>query len=230
MGFSSTRWWSASGSTATRASRSWCARCARWRSTPTNTRNCRSKSWWRSWPPSRDLGHNPLFQAMFAAPRTRAPPCSASAGTTGGGTDWVDIDRGSASSTSSFISKKWATAFRFVEYATDLFERETIARWIGSLGKLLDLPLVADAAVEAAGDRRAEVRARRCASRSVDQCRAFLQQVAARPDAVAIEWDAQQLSYGELDRRANQLARRLRQGVRTETQHGRGAAALDPTR
>ena len=43
----------------------------------------------------------------------------------------------------------------------------------------------------------------------------------AQPDATALVWETQQLSYGELDRRANSLARWLRnQGVRAEDRVG----------
>jgi amino acid adenylation domain-containing protein len=45
----------------------------------------------------------------------------------------------------------------------------------------------------------------------------FAEQAAARPDAVAVSWEAGEMSYGELDRRSNEIARHLRRlGVATD--------------
>ena len=55
--------------------------------------------------------------------------------------------------------------------------------------------------------------------RPCDSCitRLFETQVEQSPDAVAVLFDRQQLTYGQLNRRANQLARHLRAiGVRDE--------------
>ena len=53
-----------------------------------------------------------------------------------------------------------------------------------------------------------------------DQCvhELFEEQVGRTPEAVAVVFEEQQLSYGELNRRANQLAHYLRElGVRPDT-------------
>jgi amino acid adenylation domain-containing protein len=107
-----------------------------------------------------------------------------------------------------------------VEYSTDLFEPVTVERLIGNFRTLLegvvadpgrrvsDLPLLSGAEREriisewnATG---AEYRRGECIHHL------FEERAAQSPDAAAVVFEGRRLTYGELNRRANQLAHRLR--------------------
>src|SRR5262249_28817018 len=108
----------------------------------------------------------------------------------------------------------------FVEYATDLFEGSTIKRLVGHYRTLLegivaapdshicDLPLLS------AAERHQQLV--EWNTTAVDYPREkcvhelFAEQAAKAPEAMAVVFEDQQLSYGELDRRSNQLAHHLR--------------------
>ncbi len=105
-------------------------------------------------------------------------------------------------------------------YSTELFDGPTVQRLAGCLETLLrgavagggdrrlsELPLLAEAArhqlVVEWNDTRPEGEPRSVLER-------FAAQVAAAPDAVALETGEERLTYAELDRRANRLAHRLK--------------------
>ncbi len=106
------------------------------------------------------------------------------------------------------------------EYNTDLFDRETIARMGRHLRTLLesivadpsarisDLPLLTEAERRQLlfewNDTRAEYQQDVCAHQL------FEAQVEAKPDAVAVIFEDERLSYRELNARANKLAHHLR--------------------
>ncbi|HEV7786142.1 MAG TPA: amino acid adenylation domain-containing protein, partial [Thermoanaerobaculia bacterium] len=106
------------------------------------------------------------------------------------------------------------------EYSSDLFERATIARLAGHLQALLagmamdperpagELPLLTPIEsaqlMEWSGAAAPSPYPR---ERSIHEL--FAEQAAARPEAVAVCLGEERLTYGELDRRANRLARRL---------------------
>jgi amino acid adenylation domain-containing protein len=106
-----------------------------------------------------------------------------------------------------------------VEYAEDLFTASTAARLLAHYATLLGgaaaapetplsrLPLLAEAErhqLVAEWNDTASAYPRRAVHRL------FEEQAAARPQAVAVAWDDGVLTYGELDRRAGRIARRLR--------------------
>ena len=108
-----------------------------------------------------------------------------------------------------------------VEYATALFERSTIARYTGYLGAVLRGMVAADGrqtvdqlALLSAAERRQVVEEwnQTAAAYPSEQCvhELFEAQVARTPDAVAVIYEEQQLTYAELNSRANQLAHYLR--------------------
>ncbi|HEX9938621.1 MAG TPA: amino acid adenylation domain-containing protein, partial [Longimicrobium sp.] len=105
-------------------------------------------------------------------------------------------------------------------WATALFERETVERWVGYLRRVLG-EMVADDArrverlevlgqaersllLEAWNGTAAEVPADRCLHEL------FEAQAARTPDATALVFEGEPLSYAELNARANRLAHHLR--------------------
>jgi len=120
------------------------------------------------------------------------------------------------------------------EYRTDLFDRETIARWQGTFERLLE-DIVADPDKTVAewdlhrpSERRQMLETWQGATH--DLCDRpliagrFETRVAQRPDAPALiseAWDgvpSQHVSYAELNGRANRMARHLRErGARPDT-------------
>ena len=106
-----------------------------------------------------------------------------------------------------------------IEYSTDLFEAETVRRMIGHYQALLEgiagdpdqniaaLPMLTDRErtqiLYEWNDTRAEFPAA-CVHELIEQ------QAARSPDAIAVVFKEQRLSYRELNRRANQVAHYLR--------------------
>jgi len=180
--------------------------------------------------PERDHRHNPLFQVMFAyqnLPGAASP--EPGAGLT---VSPVDVPRGTAKfdltlyvhETGEGLSTTW-------QYDTDLFEGPSIARMAGHFRTLLegivaapesalsDLPLLSDAERDlllATWNQTAMPDGR-------DRCfhHLFEDQAQLIPNAPAVQCGEDQLTYRELNARANRLARRLQQmGVEPETPVG----------
>ncbi|MEV7190157.1 AMP-binding protein, partial [Kitasatospora sp. NPDC093102] len=117
-----------------------------------------------------------------------------------------------------------------VEYATDLFDHETVQRFTGHLTRILeaaandpDQPISRIDILDPSERRQLldgwndTVHEPADAASSVQV--AFADQVAQRPDAVAVSSMNGSLTYHQLDQRANQLANRLRaMGVRAGSQ------------
>src|SRR4029077_79704 len=114
-----------------------------------------------------------------------------------------------------------------IEYATALFERATIERYVGYFRNLLEAMVADDAlAVDRLPILSAAERQELLyewndtgAEYPRDKCvhQLFEEQVAKSPDAVAVVFEDQSLRYAELNRRANQLAHYLRElGVRPD--------------
>ena len=115
-----------------------------------------------------------------------------------------------------------------LEYATALFERESVERMLGYYRMLLEgmvadetqlverLPLLTEAerrlVVETWNATEAEYPSDRCVHEL------FEAQVERTPDAVAVEHGDQRLSYAELNARSNRLAHHLRSlGVKPDS-------------
>jgi len=165
----------------------------------------------------RDLSRNPLFQVMFvlhnASLRTIELPGLTLSPVEG------DSETAHFDLTLQILDTEQGLTAAFV-YNTDLFEAATIARMLGNFQTLLeaivadpeqrlsDLPLLTEAErrqllVEWNGTKTD------CPQ---DLCvhQLFEAQAERTPDAIAIVFEAEQLTYGELNRRANQLAHHLR--------------------
>jgi amino acid adenylation domain-containing protein len=172
--------------------------------------------------PPRVPGRHPLFQVMVASQVGR----SAKFGLAGVRSDRIGVGSGSA---------KFDLSFQFVEfldpsgrpsgiggevmYACDLFDHDTAERMVGMLGRLLAeavarparpigrLPLMSPperVAVEAAsaGDVR-DWDAQPWPHQLIEE------HARRNPAATAVRFEGLSLPYGELNRRANQLAHRL---------------------
>ena len=165
--------------------------------------------------PERDVSHSPVFQVMFGmqnAPRetpslngltiTRVPLPSVTAK--------FDL--------TLFISETPTGLNCWLEYNTDLFEEATISRMLRHFEQLLEaiardpdrsilqLPLLTQA-------ERTQLLTERNATESdfPKECIhiAFERQVESTPNSVAVVSESGQLTYIELDRRANQLTHHL---------------------
>ncbi|MCG8419701.1 MAG: amino acid adenylation domain-containing protein [Proteobacteria bacterium] len=166
--------------------------------------------------PDRRSGDNPLFQVMFAV--QKAPESAIDIA--GVSVEALEVH----SATSKFdillemqeLSRGMQCLF---EYNTDIFESSTAQRLIGHLqtlitalasdpGQSIDhVPLMNETereqvvrgwnATDAEYDREARLHD------------AFVAHAAEKPDAIAVEIGTDSLTYGQLDRRSNQLANHL---------------------
>ncbi len=178
--------------------------------------------------PERDMSHNPLFQVMFAL--QNVPSVSMTlAGLT---LELLKVENYTAKF--DLICDVTETAEGLTaafEYNTDLFDDTTIERMMGHFQTLLEgiaasadtqvshLPLLRD------DERRQIVREwnETAAAYPQDRCLSelFETQVALTPEAIAVAYDEDELTYAELNRRANQLAHHLRAlGVGPDTLTG----------
>lgn len=165
--------------------------------------------------PERSLRYNPLIQAMFAFENVPMPPM----GKSGLKLTPLRIESETAKFDLSLTLYEENGFSGYLEYASDLFDKETIARMEGHfltlLRGILDnpqervsrLPLLTQAErakVSAAPSTIPTPVGDFCVHRLIEQ------QVIARPDAIAVESRNVRMSYQELNRRSNLLARRLK--------------------
>ena len=180
--------------------------------------------------PARSLSHHPLFQVMLAfqnnaAARFDVPGLATRFEPVASATAKFDLavsvseERG-ADGTPAGISG-------VIEYATDLFDRDTVEAIAGRFVRLLEATVAhPDRAIGSldilSGEERASIlrgwndTAHALSAATLPEL--FAAQVARRPDAIAVVFEDESLSYGALDRRANRLAHHLRAlGVGPET-------------
>ncbi|HEX8245706.1 MAG TPA: AMP-binding protein, partial [Longimicrobium sp.] len=170
--------------------------------------------------PARSLAHHPLFQVMFTwqnAPR-------------GAGISLPGLDVGGVGAEPTDVRAKFDLSLTLAEagdriagsitYAASLFERETVERWVGYLRRVLrEMVADEDRRVERlallSGDERSRVLDawnRTEAAYPGESCIHELieRQVARTPDATALVFEGELLTYAELNGRANRLAHHLR--------------------
>jgi len=175
----------------------------------------------------RQVSENPLFQVGFAF----QPPVIEDP--SGWNIQQFMLDNGCSKFDLSFLVEERleATASKIIgkiEYKTDLFDVTTIERMLGNLITLLEgivanpnqnisqLPLLTE-------KERHQLLVEwnnTIVDYPKDKCvhQLFEEQVEKTPDAVAVVFGEQQLTYRELNRRANQLAHYLQKlGVKPET-------------
>ncbi|HLM47812.1 MAG TPA: condensation domain-containing protein, partial [Myxococcaceae bacterium] len=177
--------------------------------------------------PERSLSYSPLFQVMFALQNAPEGVLELP------GLRWcfVEADSGTAKfDLSLFMVEDGPRLSCLWEYATDLFEGETVGRMAEQLGVLLEavaadpgrrlseLPLLS------AAERARVLEEWNATGRELPQgCvhELFSEQARRSPAAVALAWGARQMSYAELEARSNRLAHHLRaRGVGPEVRVG----------
>ncbi|MCK6562463.1 amino acid adenylation domain-containing protein [candidate division KSB1 bacterium] len=168
--------------------------------------------------PERDLSRSPLFQVMFILqntpkrPAEEQPDLAVTVLESDGGTAMFDL-------TLSLTEAEHGGLTGYLEYNTDLFEHLTIARWLARLQTLLagvaadpnqpvsQLPVLPPAERE---QLLVEWNATQADYPGLCLHELLAAQAAATPASVAAVFEQQELTYAELDARANQLAHHLR--------------------
>ena len=166
--------------------------------------------------PERNLSRAPLFQVMFVLQNIRSGTLQLP------GLKLSSVEADSGISKFDLTLMIWDTADGLkgqVEYNTHLFDKTTIARWVKSYEQLLvavlekpsanvwSLPLLSDL-------EQAQLLVEwndTSVSYLPDECTFtfFEKQAANTPDSIAAVFEDEHLTYGELNRRANQMAHRL---------------------
>ncbi|MFB7455143.1 non-ribosomal peptide synthase/polyketide synthase [Streptomyces sp. NPDC056188] len=178
--------------------------------------------------PARSLAHHPLFQVMLALQNAPAadfalPGLNVGHVAAPTGTARVDLTFSLAEQHDGDGSP--AGILGAVEYATDLFDPETVealfGRWTRLLRAVVADPRQPISRIDTVSDEeRVQLLAE---GTGVELPEAglpelFASRVRATPDAVAVVCGSTTLTYAELDARANRLAHSLMgQGVRRET-------------
>ncbi len=167
--------------------------------------------------PERDLGRSPLFQVMLVLQEDPLPEISLP------GLQLRALEQESRTSKFDLRLSLMETVDGLaatLEFSTDLFEPVTAERMLAHLRVLLEsavhepaqrvqeLPLLTPEerrqVLVAWNDTRLPREPEACLHRLIEA------QVDRTPDAVAVSFEGTQLTYRELDRRANQLAHHLR--------------------
>jgi len=167
--------------------------------------------------PSRDLSRQPLFQVLLVL--QNMPQARVELGELV--LEPVGFEQRSAKFDLTLsLAESGEGLAGALEYAADLFDAGTIERLAGHLGRVLEQvaldPHVRLGELELmdSAERRRVVEEWNdtAAAYPQDRCihELFEEQAARAPDAVAVVFEEDTLSYGELDRRANQLAGHLR--------------------
>ncbi|MCA1607098.1 MAG: AMP-binding protein, partial [Acidobacteria bacterium] len=174
--------------------------------------------------PERSLSRTPLFEVMFALQNAPGKTLELQGLTLAP----LRVEYGTTKFDLTLFVWEEVEGLRAVfEYSTDLFDEATVMRMLGHFEVLLEgivsnperrlseLPLLTEA-------ERHQMLVEWNATESEfgrDQTVAeiFEAQVKRTPDAIAVVYEGEQLTYGELNRRANQVAHYLRgRGVRAE--------------
>jgi amino acid adenylation domain-containing protein len=175
--------------------------------------------------PERNLSHTPVFQAMVAWEIAAESDVQLPGITT----SRIPVERGvSRLDLSLFMTDSGDRLSGVLEYNTDVFNHDRIVRMTGHLRRLLSeiarsperkiasYPIVTPEEqgwlLEKGTSTATAYPDDHCIQELVEE------QVASTPNAIAVEYGVELLTYAHLNARANQLARRLRaHGVRPET-------------
>lgn len=167
--------------------------------------------------PERGLSHNPLFQVMFALQNARGgaleiPGLTVSSVPAKRVTSKFDL--------ALFMWEEEGALNTTIEYSTDLFDEATIERMLGHFRVLLEgivadpeqplskLPLLAEAERRQLLVEWNDTSTEYPRDQTVQQL--FEAQAAETPEAVAVVFEGEGLTYAELNGQANQVAHHLR--------------------
>jgi amino acid adenylation domain-containing protein len=174
--------------------------------------------------PGRDLSRTPLFQVMFALQNAPMKALELSGLTLCP----LEIDSGTAKFDLTLSMTQEAQGLKGrLEYNTDLFETDTITRMLGHFQSLLegvaadpDQPLSGLPLLTEPERHQLLVEWNDTApDYPQDECihQLFEARAEQTPEAIAVIFEGQQLTYGELNRRANKLAHYLKRlGVKPD--------------
>jgi len=166
--------------------------------------------------PDRNLSHSPLYQVLFNLQNRSQEVVSfsgleSSALITETGTAKLDLHL--------LMEETESGLTAWFEYATELFDAETIERMAEHLDTVLNAIIedparpINDISLLTSAERRRILGEWNNTAVDYPQhatlISLFHEQVDKTPDAIALEFEAQQLSYRQLDQRANQLAHEL---------------------
>jgi amino acid adenylation domain-containing protein len=175
--------------------------------------------------PTRDLSRQPLFQVMFALQNTPVGDLNMA----GLGVAPLDLE---GTETAKFdltlnITEQRGALEGVLEYATDLFDAKTVERMVERLRLVLDAAVRSPEARVSDWHILTEQETRLLAQWNQTETaypreacihELFEAQVDRTPDAVALVFEDERVTYAELERHANRLGRILRQhGVVAET-------------
>jgi amino acid adenylation domain-containing protein len=166
--------------------------------------------------PARDLSRSPLFQVMFVLQNEPLRPLELA----GLKLTPVPAHSGTAKFDLTLSLEETGDGLAgYVEFNTDLFDAGTITRLIGHYQTVLEavvvnieqrisqLPLLAEAERKQVLVEWNDTDTRFAKDKCVHQL--FEEQVGRTPEAVALVFEDEQLTYRELDERANQLTHEL---------------------
>jgi len=171
--------------------------------------------------PERNMSHTPLFQVMFTLNLIETG-VSAAREISGDSAAPAKFDLTLA------LTESEQGLMGTLEYNRDLYERTSMQRLVGHYERLLhgltanvEQPVWQVPWLSAVEEQQLLVKWNETAQeypRGACVARLFERQVERTPASLALVWGGQQLSYGELNRKANQLAHYLRSmGVGPET-------------
>ena len=166
--------------------------------------------------PERSLSHTPIFQVMFALQNVPMPSL-----------ELRDVNVMSLAATVKTAKFDFSLSFEeqavglvgTLEYNTDLFDAATMTRLLRHYEELIESVIrgerrnLGDLKLLTEGERRqllVKWNDTAAPSSSVAVHRQFEQQAEMQPDAVAVSSGDEVVTYGELNRRANALAQKLR--------------------
>jgi natural product biosynthesis luciferase-like monooxygenase protein/amino acid adenylation domain-containing protein len=166
--------------------------------------------------PERDLSRSPVFQVMFILQNEPLPPLELA------GIKLTPLH--THSGTAKFdlllsLEEGSGGLHGFIEYNTDLFGEASIVRMLGHFQTLLEgivahpaerlsqLPILTDVEQRQLLVEWNDTRSRYPEDKCVHQL--FEEQVERTPEAIAVVFENDELTYQELNHRANQLAREL---------------------